>query len=35
VYPRNCFGACGRPIESKVYESKPGKEKLHKKVVKA
>ena len=35
VYPRNCFGACGRPIESKVYESKPGKEKLLKKVVKA
>ena len=35
VYPRNCFGACGRPIESKVHESKPGKEKLLKKVVKA
>ena len=27
VYPRNCFGVCGRPIESKVLESKPGKEK--------
>jgi hypothetical protein len=32
VYPRNCFGACGRPIESKVYESKPGKSKVLKKV---
>ena len=28
VYPRNCFGACGRPIESKVFESKPGKDKI-------
>jgi hypothetical protein len=28
VYPRNCFGVCGRPIESKVFESKPGKEKI-------
>ena len=25
VYPRNCFGACGRPIASRVLESKPGK----------
>ena len=25
VYPRNCFGVCGRPIESAVLESKPGK----------
>jgi predicted phosphodiesterase len=24
VYPRNCFGAYGRPIESREYESKPG-----------
>ena len=30
VYPRNCFGACGAPIESKVFESKPGKDKLAK-----
>ena len=28
VYPRNCFGACGKPIESKVFESKPGKAKV-------
>lgn len=28
VYPRNCFGACGRPIQSKVFESKPGKSKV-------
>ena len=27
VYPRNCFGACGKPIESKVFQSVPGKEK--------
>ena len=27
VYPRNCFGACGRPIASRTFESKPGKEK--------
>lgn len=27
VYPRNCFGVCGRPIESAVFESKPGKMK--------
>ena len=27
VYPRNCFGVCGNPIESKVRESKPGKKK--------
>ena len=27
VYPRNCFGACGKPIESKVSQSVPGKEK--------
>ncbi len=27
VYPRNCFGACGRPIRSAVLESKPGKDK--------
>lgn len=25
VYPRNCFGAAGRPIRSCVFESKPGK----------
>jgi hypothetical protein len=31
VYPRNCFGACGKPIESKVFESKPGKSKIIKK----
>lgn len=28
VYPRNCFGVCGKPIESKVFESKPGKDKI-------
>ena len=27
VYPRNCFGACGEPIRSRVFESKPGKDK--------
>ena len=27
VYPRNCFGVCGRPIASTMLESKPGKEK--------
>ena len=27
VYPRNCFGECGRPIESKVFQSVPGKDK--------
>ena len=27
VYPRNCFGVCGRPIASAMLESKPGKEK--------
>ena len=27
VYPRNCFGVCGKPIESKVFQSVPGKEK--------
>ena len=27
VYPRNCFGDCGRPIESEILESKPGKAK--------
>ena len=27
VYPRNCFGDCGKPIESAVLESKPGKAK--------
>ena len=27
VYPRNCFGDCGRPIESAVLESKPGKDR--------
>ena len=27
VYPRNCFGDCGRPISSAVLESKPGKDK--------
>ena len=31
VYPRNCFGVCGRPIESKVLESKPGREKAERK----
>ena len=25
VYPRNCFGVCGKPIESVLLESKPGK----------
>ena len=25
VYPRNCFGDSGRPIESAILESKPGK----------
>ena len=29
VYPRNCFGDCGKPIASAVLESKPGKEKAH------
>ena len=28
VYPRNCFGMAGRPIESVVLESKPGKDKV-------
>ena len=32
VYPRNCFGSCGRPIESKIFESKPGKDKVLKKI---
>ena len=27
VYARNCFGAEGRPIESRVFESQPGKDK--------
>ena len=27
VYPRNCFGDCGRPIASGILESKPGKAK--------
>ena len=27
VYPRNCFGDCGKPISSAVMESKPGKAK--------
>ena len=27
VYPRNCFGVCGRPIASAMLESKPGKDK--------
>jgi hypothetical protein len=27
VYPRNCFGECGKPIESKVFQSVPGKDK--------
>ena len=27
VYPRNCFGAAGRPIASRILESKPGKAK--------
>ncbi|MBR2837515.1 MAG: metallophosphoesterase [Kiritimatiellae bacterium] len=29
VYPRNCFGVCGKPIESAVLESKPGKAHAH------
>ena len=28
VYPRNCFGACGEPIRSRIFESKPGKDKV-------
>lgn len=24
VYPRNCFGACGRPLTSRVWHGKPG-----------
>ena len=31
VYPRNCFGICGRPIESKVFESAPAKDRGPKK----
>ena len=27
VYPRNCFGVRGDPICSRIFESKPGKEK--------
>ena len=27
VYPRNCFGVCGKPIESRVFQSAPGKDK--------
>ncbi len=27
VYPRNCFGDSGKPIESAILESKPGKAK--------
>ena len=27
VYPRNCFGAAGKPIYSRAFESKPGKAK--------
>ena len=27
VYPRNCFGESGKPIESAILESKPGKAK--------
>ena len=27
VYPRNCFGLSGSPIASRVFESKPGKDK--------
>ena len=27
VYPRNCFGTSGEPIYSRVFESKPGKDK--------
>lgn len=28
VYPRNCYGVAGAPIRSRVYESKPGKDKV-------
>ena len=31
VYPRNCFGVAGAPIRSRVFESKPGKEKVPRK----
>ena len=31
VYPRNCFGAAGNPIQSAVLESKPGKDKANRK----
>ena len=27
VYPRNCFGAAGRPIYSRSFEPKPGRDK--------
>jgi len=27
VYPRNCFGCVGEPLVSRVFESKPGKDK--------
>lgn len=29
VYPRNCFGDSGRPIESAMLESRPGKAHAH------
>lgn len=28
VYPRNCFGGTGRSIESRIFESCPGKDKI-------
>ena len=27
IYPRNCFGACGKPIVSASRRGKPGKDK--------
>ncbi len=30
LYPRNCFGECGKPIESNVFQSVPGKDKIKK-----
>ncbi len=29
VYPRNCFGACGKPLVSAPRRGKPGKDKVH------
>ena len=28
VYPRNCFGAKGKPLFSRSFETKPGKDKV-------